>query len=96
MSHEHIQSLLDALENRDLAEAKASLQLMLDSAQQKDMALIQEVTQPVVITELHTKLIETFGVDRRAMMLKNRVPGRDRRALLFVRAMQNGLNRIVE
>lgn len=96
MSHEHTQSLLDAMEENDLQRAKDSLQLMLESIQQKDMSLIQEVTQPVVITELHTKLIETFGVNRRAMMLKNRVPTRDRRAMLFVRAMQNGLNRIVE
>jgi hypothetical protein len=96
MDHPQTKLLLAAIEGKNLTEAKAVLSTMLDRVQQKDMLLIQEVTQPVVITELHTKLIENFGVNRRAMMLKSRVPGRDRRALLFVRAMQNGLSRVPE
>lgn len=94
MSHIHIQSLYSAIEDKNLDKAKEALQLMLTCAENKDALLIQEVTQPAVITDLHTKLIETFSVNRRAMMLKNRVSVRDRRALLFIRAMQNGLRRV--
>lgn len=96
MTHKNTQQLLDAVSNKNLAEAKEALVAMENSIKAKDMEMIQDITQPAVITDLHKKLIETFGVNNRAMMLKNRVPLRNNRALLFVKAMQNGLSRVPE
>ena len=59
-------------------------------------ALVQELTTPAVISELHRLLVEHLKVDPRAMMLKTRVPGRVRRAVLFVQAMENGVKRVVK
>lgn len=57
-----------------------------------DDSMAKLVTEPPVITKLYNDL-ETAGVPRRAMLLRNRVPGRNRRAFLFVKAMQNGVKR---
>jgi hypothetical protein len=59
-----------------------------------DEFLAREITEPAVITELHEMLIEHLGVQPRAMKLKNRVPARMRRALLFLQAMRNAVNKV--
>ena len=59
-----------------------------------DEFLAREITDPATITELHELLIEHLDVQPRAMKLKNRVPLRPRRALLFLQAMRNAVDRV--
>jgi hypothetical protein len=59
-----------------------------------DEFLAREITEPSVITELHAMLIEHLDVNPRAMKLKNRVPLRYRRALLFLQAMRNAVSKV--
>ena len=50
------------------------------------------ITAPASITELHEMLVEHLSVNQRLMQLKNRVPNRKKRAMLFVQTMINGVN----
>ena len=59
-----------------------------------DDDLAKEIADPSVISELHDMLVEHLGVLPRAMKLKARVPLRNRRAMLFLRAMRNGVNKV--
>lgn len=96
MSHALIEQLKDALTERNLADTKNALESISVGITEKDTSLIQEITAPPVITDLHKQIGECFGVPQRAMMLKNRVSTTQRRALLFVKAMQNGLSKVKE
>lgn len=59
-----------------------------------DDELAREIVDPAVITELHAMLIEHLSVNPQAMKLKNRVPLRMRRAMLFLHAMRNAVNKV--
>jgi len=58
----------------------------------EDMAKL--IVDPSVISELHELLVEHLGVNPRAMKLKGRVALRMRRAMLFLRAMRNGVSKV--
>ncbi len=59
-----------------------------------DDDLILEIVNPETITELHEMLVEHLGVNPNAMKLKNRVQLRNRRAMLFVKAMRSGVSKV--
>ena len=88
--HKLIEDLKTHATAKDMEGAKATLLEMRTTVLQ-DKVLIGEIVQPAIISELHNLLIENFGVNTRAMQLKARVPRTASRALLFVRAMENGL-----
>lgn len=88
----YIENLKEAILSKDQAavlESLAELKVALNG----NTALVDQITSPPVITELHNMLVEHLGVHPRAMMLRARVPGRVRRAVLFVQAMENGVKR---
>lgn len=71
--------------------------MVLDSLiDNMDEFVAAQITDPTVITELHEMLIEHLGVQPNAMKLKKRVPTRVRRAMLFLRAMRNGVSKVEE
>lgn len=72
-------TLLEQLENDILASDPDSINFLI---------------QPTEITELHSLLTEHLGVSPRAMLVKGRITTRPRRALLFCKAMRNGVNRL--
>ena len=59
-----------------------------------DDETVKALADPAVISNLHNMLEEHLGVNRRAMQLKARAINRKRRALLFLRAMQNGVKKL--
>lgn len=65
----------------------------IENALASDDTLVQEITDPKTITGLHEAMIEHLGVNPRAMKLKARPQTRKRRALMFVRAMKNGVEK---
>lgn len=92
--------LIDELE-RDIRESnaekvQAGLVAIYEEVMGGDMELINSIVEPRVISSLHQRLNERLGVPPRAMMLKTRVPLRKQRALMFVKAMQNGVRRTLE
>jgi len=57
--------------------------------------LANTITTPVVITELHMLLQTQLKVPQRAMLVGRRIPNRVQRASLFVRAMENGVKKVL-
>lgn len=60
----------------------------------ENVELVQEVTSPAIIAELHELLIEHLGANNRNMLVKGRVPNIRKRAYCFVQAMENGVKRL--
>lgn len=86
---------IDILKEVIEKKSKSQTLLVLDNLiENLDDYLAREITDPATITELHELLIEHLEVNPRAMKLKNRVPLRARRALLFLQAMRNAVDRI--
>ncbi len=88
----YIQKLKETILTKDSAAVLAALGELKNAINGND-ALVDEITNPTVITELHNMQVEQLGVHPRMMMLRTRVPGRVRRAVLFVQAMENGVKR---
>jgi len=60
----------------------------------ENVELVQDVTSPAIISELHGLLIEHLGANNRNMLVKGRVPNIRKRAYCFVQAMENGVKRL--
>ena len=58
-----------------------------------DKEAVAWLLQPVNITQLQNSLTEHFGIPRKMFMLRNRVPSAHRRAVMFVKAISNGVKR---
>lgn len=95
MNHTKIEELHAAITEGNKEKVVSVLEEILVALQNRDVELAVVLIHPPVITELHTRLVDVFAVPRRAMMLRNRVPGRDRRAMLFTQAMLNGMKRVM-
>lgn len=90
MTTTKIDILKEVIENGN----KEQIMLVLENMENNlNDDLVLEITRPDVITKLHAMLIEHIEVNPRAMKLKGRVPGRKRRALLFIRAMKNAVSK---
>lgn len=75
--------------------SKGQTLLVLDNIiESLDAELAREITEPSVIAELHEMLVEHLGVNPQAMKLRQRVSLRNRRALLFLRAMRSGVSKV--
>lgn len=69
--------------------------MVLDSILENlDDEMIRMIVDPETITELHAMLVEHLGVNPQAMKLRQRVSLRNRRAMLFLQAMRNGVNKV--
>lgn len=60
-----------------------------------NVELANTITTPAVITELHTLLNTELKVPAKAMLVGRRIPNRMQRASLFVRAMENGVKKVL-
>jgi len=86
---------IDMLKEVIAKGSKSQTLMVLDSMiEHLDADIINSITDPATITELHALLIEHLGVLPNAMKLKARVSLRNRRAMLFLRAMRNGVNKV--
>lgn len=94
-THSMVEKLHEAISSEDKKRVVEELESILAALQAKNPELASVIIHPPVITELHNRLVEVFQVPRRAMMLRNRVPGRDSRAILFTKAMLNGMKRVM-
>ena len=58
-----------------------------------DEDISNEILDPKIITNLHELLIEHLEVAPRTMQLNRRFPNANTRAVMFARAMRNGIVR---
>jgi hypothetical protein len=76
----------------DRESVKSTLSAILEQLV-TDESLAMEITTPAAITSLHTKLIESLGVNPRLLRVNGKaIINRRRRALMFTQAMLNGVN----
>lgn len=80
----------EKIEEGDAEKAIAAID-MVHNKLQEDKELVAEVLDPAIITELHRLMIEHLDVPPRAMQLNRRFPNANTRAVMFVKAMRNGL-----
>lgn len=85
-----LEYLNEKIEEGDADKAIAAIDLILEKLP-TDADLVKEVIDPTIITNLHAALIEHLDVVPRAMQLNRRFPNANSRALMFVKAMRNGL-----
>lgn len=96
MTHILIDELERDIRGGDVDKVQTGLAKIYEQLLGNDLELVNAIVEPRVISTLHQRLNERLGVPPRAMMLKTRVPLRRQRALMFVKAMQNGVRRTYE
>lgn len=69
--------------------------LKLKDAVRTDPKAVKWIADPSNLQALHTSLTENLGVPAKAMLLKNRIDNRQKRAHLFVEAIENGVRRTI-
>lgn len=92
LKNDIIERFTTAIENKDIEEAQLALEYALENIG-GSLEFIKWVTEPPNVTKMHEDLVSTFGVHPRSMMLRHRVDHRSQRAVMFVKAMLNGVNR---
>ena len=84
--------LVEAIESKDKVRINAIISMMEDCL--PDPIAVKWITEPVNISNIHNKLVEHMGVHPKLLMLKTRVPNRNRRAGLFVQVLKNAMTRV--
>ncbi len=89
-----IENLIEKIEEGDSEKALVAIELIIEKAG-TDTDLAAEITDPTIITNLHTLLIEHLNVVPRAMQLNRRFPNQATRAVMFALAMKNGISKTI-
>ena len=88
------ENFIEKIETGDANKALAALDLIIEKIEAgSDDDLRNEILNPTIITNLHELLIEHLEVAPRSMQLNRRFPNTDTRALMFAKAMRNGIVR---
>lgn len=60
-----------------------------------DAVAVKWLADPTNLKYTQDLLIEHLGVGQKLLMVKGRIPHRQRRVLMFVQAMENGVKRVL-
>lgn len=85
-----IENFIEKIETEDGEKALEAIDLIIE-ALGNDADLVKEIVDPTIITNLHQLLIDHLDVVPRAMQLNRRFPNAGTRAVMFSRAMRNGI-----
>jgi len=85
-----IENFIEKIETGNGEKALEAVDLILEKLG-SDVDLINEICDPTIITNLHQQLIDHLNVAPRAMQLNRRFPNSGVRALMFTKAMRNGI-----
>lgn len=88
------ENFIEKIETGDTEKALAAIDMIIEKITE-DEDLRNEILNPEVITKLHTLLIEHLSVAPRTMQLNRRFPNANTRALMFAKAMRNGIVRVM-
>jgi hypothetical protein len=90
-----IENLIEKIELEDAQKSLDAMDLIIEKIPTDD-DLAAEITDPATITKLHQLLIDHLGVAPRAMQLTRRFSNTGTRAIMFSRAMRNGIAHVVK
>ena len=90
-----IENFIEKIEACDSQKALDAVDLIIEKLETDD-DLVVEIIDPTIITNLHTLIIENLDANPRAMKLNRRFPTRRTRAIMFARAMRNGIVRTID
>jgi hypothetical protein len=91
------ENFIEKIESGNAEETLEAIDLIIEKLESlEDEELRNEILTPDVITNLHELLIEHLSVPPRAMQLNRRFPNANTRAIMFARAMRNGIVRVVD
>lgn len=89
-------NFLDTIRSGNAEAVLSEISKMEDEiVSNQNMEVVNWITMPVNFTETQTALIETFGIHPRQLMLRNKVPSRVRRAVLFLKMFRIAVERTV-
>jgi len=92
-----IENFIEKIETGDADKALAAVDLIIEKLESmSDDDLRNEVLNPEILTTMHNSLIEHLAVSPRAMQLNRRFPNANTRAVMFARAMRNGIVRVMD
>ena len=91
------ENFVEKIEAGDVEQALEAIDLIIEKLESlEDEELRNEILNPTVITNLHELLVEHLSVPPRAMQLNRRFPNANTRAIMFARAMRNGIVRVMD
>jgi hypothetical protein len=90
-----LENLKEKIEEGNADKALVAIDLVIEKLPE-DGDLITEILSPVIITELHELLIEHLEVAPRAMQLNRRFSNSKTRAVMFAKAMRNGIVHVIK
>ena len=90
-----LENLKEKIEEGNADKALVAIDLVIEKLP-SDNDLTMEILSPVIITELHELLIEHLEVAPRAMQLNRRFPNAKTRAVMFAKAMRNGIVHVIK
>lgn len=90
-----IENFIEKIETSEPEKALEAIDLIIEAIA-TDEDLVAEIVDPTIITNLHASLIEHLDVVPRAMQLNRRFPNPVTRAIMFSRAMRNGVVHVIK
>ena len=90
-----LENLKEKIEEGNADKALVAIDLVIEKIP-TDADLMTEILSPVIITEFHKLLIEHLEVAPRAMQLNRRFPNSRTRAVMFAKAMRNGIVHVIK
>lgn len=87
-----IERLNSALDDKDGVRSLGYISILKGMAAE-DPEVVKWIVTPDNLVSLQTRIIEGLGVEQRTMRVKERIPHRQRRAILFVTAMEHAIRR---
>ena len=90
------ENYIEQIKTGDAEKALKAIDMIIEKLEAADEELRNEILNPEIITNLHELLIEHIGVAPRAMQLNRRFPNAGVRALMFARAMRNGITHAIK
>lgn len=90
------ENFIEKIETGDAEKALAAIDLIIEKLESlEDEDLRNEILNPEIITNLHELLVEHLNVVPRMMQLNRRFPNANTRAIMFAKAMRNGIVRVM-
>ena len=90
-----LENLKEKIEEGNADKALVAIDLVIEKIP-SDGDLMTEILSPAIITNLHKLLIEHLDVAPRAMQLNRRFPNSKTRAVMFAKAMRNGIVHVIK
>lgn len=91
---EDVVLFLEAMEDKDVDRTLERLNVLLERVLDVEDDLHQDITSPKILTEMHTIIKESFDIPQKMLAIKIRSRSPRRKAVMFIKAMENALRRV--